>query len=998
MPTPLDRIESIDTQLNSLLDGLPSLERALDQCLATATGDNSLRAHSLTIGNRTLLQRVGERLTSDSAFNLAPDSQVSHGDTPLTTLDLQVLANAVEVFCQHLRQSFFASLADFWAQTDHVGHSRQKRLTELRKAQLLNEIELRLGDQTLHYDQAYSLRICVELALPWQRQHLPLSQRPQVYRPLLSASSPNWRAYLPGTLVIVQTGPQGAMLEGQENVGSALLYSLAHGIEAFASLNDLHTELCERLDDPHQSAPLLKLATRTQDRERAAQAERLRYEWSTASVVEEQVQYLLSAQRARLSDTWLQAWNQRAQGDIPTFDRLLLQALDLRPAASSKGLLATRYALLLEKHLPTWLRSSSQQAITQIMQTLQELVAAIDLAAAPGILTAKQFNQRNTLLGWTQERLRERLRSEHGLDINPQDICVNVTMARQVGPVVHPLLPTGYIAVSSRPQVGDSIELVSQTWTLDELALLNVAWFDIDYWLTARVYHVAGLDVAALTPDTVKTLVRTLDAGSGYARFVRTHLLDSDTGQWRQQAHININRARMRAEAAKARHAGHFLADPLELGYRWASVILKFPDSAWRATVEEHRISVRQLVIQGHTVQGVLLLSAEVQSVTSFVLYTPNAPDRRPWREYRNPRELLQSLRKTPALRRYVLERLPFADGKAINQLLRQGRLGPHLRQPSIDGNWCEAYYRAEVQAVLAAIDHGSRTTTEMNIQSMITVAWWIVDLISLVLPNRALSALAFGRTAIDVWDALAGLRENDLEAVLRHTFNALAHYNDGISNYAGSTLMRRALRGIPKTPPLPLPQRMATTLDSSPLRYRIDGIYGEGVYEKPSAYTGLTQYFVKDQKQRYYQVSYDGQRWRAIDPKQPDSYLKIPLRRRQDGEWVIDSPVLWYDGLPDLPQLFADCQPEPLLTGTLVEQASQLYRADGQLYLQTKTQQLPLRPHLLADHYHLQIAQAQHSAVPVWAVLRWKDKQWRIRVRQTGRSSDWLPLPALSR
>ncbi|MEG1040312.1 MAG: hypothetical protein RSE94_10410, partial [Pseudomonas sp.] len=354
MPTPLDRIESIDTQLGTLLEGLPSVEQALDQCLALAAADSTLRARNLSIDQRTLLQRVGERLQGESAFTLAAASEVSHCGTALPTFNLSALESAVESFCQQLRPAFHASLASFWANKDSTGQSRQQRLSTLRKTQLLNEIELRLGDQTLNYEQAYSLRICLELPLPWQRLHLPLNNRPQVYRPLLSASAPNWRAYLPGTLVIVQTGPQGTMLTGQEDVGSALLYSLAHGIEVFASLKALHTELCERLDDPHQSSPLLELATRTQDRERAPQAERLRYDWFTGSVLELQVESLLDVQRARLSNAWLEAWNQGLQGDIQALDRVLRQAMDLRPAATSKGLLATRYAMLLEKHLPSW--------------------------------------------------------------------------------------------------------------------------------------------------------------------------------------------------------------------------------------------------------------------------------------------------------------------------------------------------------------------------------------------------------------------------------------------------------------------------------------------------------------------------------------------------------------------------------------------------------------------------------------------------------------------
>lgn len=651
--------------------------------------------------------------------------------------------------------------------------------------------------------------------------------------------------------------------------------------------------------------------------------------------------------------------------------------------------------MLLEKFLPAWLRASSQQALTDIMHSLQALVAAIELAAAPGILTLEQFRQRNTLLDWTRERLRERLRHDRNLDIDPRDIRISVTLARQTGPLLNPLLPSGYIAVASRPQAGETIELVNITYSLDELALLNIAWFDIDYWLSARVHRADGTGITQLTPEYVKTLVRSLDAGSGYSRYLRTHLIDSANAQWRRQAHININRARMRAEAVKARHARHFLADTQEQGYRWASVILQYPDSRWRATVEEHRISVRQLVIQGHTVQGVLLLTAEVQSITSFVLYTPDAPDRRPWREYRTVHELLRALRTKQRLRRYVVQRVPLADSRKIERLLLKGGLGPNVERPTIDGNWCEAYYLAEVQALLAAVDAGSRTTAEMNVQTMVTSAWLIVDLISLVLPHRALSALAFGRAAIDVWDGLQGLQTNDLETTLRHIYSGMAHLGEGITSYAGSPVMRRALRSMPRQPPLPLPRHHEEIRPgNNQLRYRIDGVYGEGVYEKPSGHPGLTHYYVQDTHGRFYQVAYDGNRWRAIDPSQPDAYLKVPLKRRQDGEWVVDSPVHWQDGLPDLHQLFADCQPTTLLTGLAVQGTSSVYQDDGQLYLQANGQQQLLRPHLLANRYYLQIPEALRGAVATWVVLRWENGVWRVRVRQTGRSSDWLALP----
>ncbi|MGM9451550.1 hypothetical protein RRF55_28805, partial [Klebsiella sp. K47] len=71
------------------------------------------------------------------------------------------------------------------------------------------------------------------------------------------------------------------------------------------------------------------------------------------------------------------------------------------------------------RNSPAWLKNASAQGLTHIMQTLQELVIAIDKAAAPGILSLEQFVDRNGLLAWTRERLRTHLRQRHQLDIDP---------------------------------------------------------------------------------------------------------------------------------------------------------------------------------------------------------------------------------------------------------------------------------------------------------------------------------------------------------------------------------------------------------------------------------------------------------------------------------------------------------------------------------------------------------------------------------------------------
>lgn len=894
-----------------------------------------------------------------------------------------------------LRQRFFGDLALFWNAAPAAGQSRYQQLLQLRREQLLAELELRLADQTLGYDHIVLLRTCLASPLAWQRRHLPAMHRAQLYRPIFRSLSPNRRLPLRGALVLVAGSPEGSDAVPGTGSGLAVLCSLSHGIEAFANLAELHTELCERLDDPLQSQPLLQLLPRPEDQQLVQRADQLRYAWFAEDMVAQQVQDLIDVQRELLAMTWQNAWQHELAPDPADFSAILANQQSLLGLMGCKHALATRYALLLEKHLPGWLRNTPAQGLAHIMQTMQELAGAISQAAAPGLLTIEQFSQHNHLLAWVRDRLGEQLRREHGIHTSAEHIRVNVTMARRKGPLLNPLAPSSYIAAANRPQVGDTVEMVPVSYRLDELALLNIAWFDVDYWLTARVQREDGSALPGLTPDQAKQLVRNLDAGSGYPRYLRTHLLDSAAGQWRMQAHGNINRARMHAEAAKARYAGHFLEHPRERGYRWAKAIIHSPDSKWRPTVDEQRIVVRQLLILGHTLQGVLLLNAEVDSVQSLVLYTPDAPDRRAWREFRNTRELLRALRNEPALRQYLIQRAPLADGKRLDTLILKGRLGPHVQRTVISDNLYEALYRAEVQALMAETDTHSRSNRELLGAFGLATLRLILDLVSLVLPAPAMSALAFGRMGISIWDGLEAMRRDDHEAALHHAIAALSHTTDGLNSFAGSPLMRRALRGLPPQPPRPLPKTHEAAIDISKLRYRLDTVHGEEVYEQVSSAPGPNRYFVKDSHGHVYSVSFDGHRWRALDPRQPDAYMQLPLKRLRDGTWVVDSPVLWHDGLPDLSQLFEESRLQPMLEGVSVEAQDSLYDADGQLYLLLAGKQLPVRRHLLPGHYHLVIAEQALGAVHAWAVLRHQDNQWRIRVRQPGRSSDWLALPA---
>ncbi|WP_312936005.1 dermonecrotic toxin domain-containing protein [Pseudomonas sp.] len=892
------------------------------------------------------------------------------------------------------RQQYFSALADYWLNAPPQGASRRTRLSALLREQLLAQIVLRVGDHTLGSGHAQLLTTCVNLPLPSQRQHLPSAARPQIYRPLLEITSPHWRNSLRGAFVIVEGGPEGTMPDPRQPSEYALLYSLSHGIEAFDSLADLHVELCERLDDPQQSRPLLRHLDSEQDRERAHNAQRLRYDWFNDDMLQAQAQAVIEGQYAALNGVWQDA-AQASPLDWDALQTRLQEVGDLLPWVDSRSALQTRYGLLLERNSPAWLRNASAQGLTHIMQTLQELVIAIDQAAAPGILSQAQFVDRNSLLTWTCERLRAGLRQRYQLDIDPLDVYVSVTLARQRGPLLLPGLTSGWIPVANRPQVGDTIELVRQTYRLDELALLNVGLLDIDYWLTARVHRQDQRNVAGITASEIKQLVRELNVGESYSQYLRAHLLRSAQAQWRRDSYVAISRARMRAEAAKARYAGHFLDDPFERGFHWISQVLEHPDSGARGALYLPRLSVRQLLIAGHTLHDVTLITPDSPDLHRFLVYTPDAPDRRAWREFRNARHLLRALRANPALREYVKDRLPLTDPALLERWLTKGGLGAHVQQPVITGNFQQARYRAEVDVALEAVDAGTHTKLELLGELTLHSLSVLLDLISLVLPTRGLTAVALARSILSVLDAKAAFKQTDRVGVLKHLVEAFTHASDAVNSIGGTTVIRRAIRAIPPAPPLKLPPSGAVNLNPARLHYRVDGIHKEGIYEQASPYPGLSLYYIRDTTGTHYQVAFDGYRWRVVDPRMPDAYVKVPVKRRTDGEWVVDSPVLWFDGLPDLPTLFADCRlPQRPVGGESLD-ADGLYRLEGQLYLLAGQHALALRAHLLDDHYHLSIPRQPENAVSVWAILRWQHGEWRVRVRQAGRSSDWLALPA---
>ncbi|UVL61265.1 hypothetical protein LOY54_25240 [Pseudomonas sp. B21-032] len=847
--------------------------------------------------------------------------------------------------------------------------SRRERLRTLCAGQWQAEADLRLDDQTMSHAQHRLVSRIVTHPSAALRQGLPRAEQAQIKAVVLSASQPFWRTQLRSCLVITAA----------ETEDEVVLFSLAHGFEGFNNLQALTTELAERLDDEVQGAGLLDLLPAERQLQcRSAQTMTL------ATQEQDVFQHLLDAVIAHQRRALKNAWHAAAAPG---------PAIALQTRLGSAGSLATRYSALLDRHMPPWFRSTPLQGLTHMMQSLQELASAIELASAPGLLTLQQFQQRNTLLDYCRDTLRRRLLNDHGQDLDPDKVLVSTTLIHQGGPLHIPTNPGSSVPGRSRPQAGDILIPVRRKRTLSELALENVSLFDVDYWLTARITHSDGRAIPWLSAGYVKRMVRDLDVAGSYEQFLRRHLLTASASHWRRQAYRDINRARMRAEAIKGRYAGYFRPDREERGYRWAMNVIDYPDSSNRPAVAGQKLDVQQLLIAGATAQGVLVISPQAtQGLPSILLYTPDAPDRKPWREFDDRSQLWQALQQSPSLQAYLIGRLARSAQTAARHLFASQHNQGQVRSLTITADFFAQCYQAEVRHFISNAAAQGTSTGQLDAEQVWQGIWLIVDLITVFLPSRVQVPLAFARCLWSIWDGLESLPQADAAKTLEHFYGALSHATDGLAHLGGSALMRQTMRRLPGRAPKLISPHLATQISPDKLRYRIDGHYHEGVYEQVSDYQGLSQYYIKDLADRYYRVSFDGSRWRIQDPRQPDAYLHLPIRRNAQGHWEYDAPVRWSEGLPDLPRLIDDSQLATPMLATAQENG--ILNSGGRYYLQWGARQLAVEPSLLMDQYRLVLPDHLKGAIPTSISLRWQTPNWHIRVRQTGRASDWLPLP----
>jgi len=203
-------------------------------------------------------------------------------------------------------------------------------------------------------------------------------------------------------------------------------------------------------------------------------------------------------------------------------------------------------------------------------------------------------------------------------------------------------------------------------------SLRELAWRGLSSIEPVRMRVVRGDNEAMsamLSQPALVELVRGANLADRYRQHLEARLRGKPGGALAKATDVEVQAARMRAEAADARlayylpeEARSFRDDHAERGHAWVTAVLDARSAEGRATVENHAIVVKQLTYKGIPLRDVYLFGVrQPESVPTVVLYTPDAPDGHAFREFDDRQAAARGFLYAPAFREYLLDRLPSA-------------------------------------------------------------------------------------------------------------------------------------------------------------------------------------------------------------------------------------------------------------------------------------------------------------------------------------------------
>jgi hypothetical protein len=532
---------------------------------------------------------------------------------------------------------------------------------------------------------------------------------------------------------------------------------------------------------------------------------------------------------------------------------------------------------------PAWLKRLSDAERYKWSQAVQAYSRAVSDAQESGFPDLAAYGDMAQLRSYARGKLRERLLADHGLDLEPDEVIVETRKTLSV--------PR---QLAKRPPVRVSRQ------SLTDLSVSNVTIAAKYAEASIRVIDGIGTPILGLTHGYLYDLVRELDVGEDYGRFLNSCLLTSAQGKWYARRYADVMQAQMRLDALEAKMAGDLESEAAPVAqqdraYKWLTAVLDHPaDDGSRALVEGHRIEVQNLRIDEVQLDGLLIIAtASRLSVPSLLLYTPRSSDEKCFHLMDSFDDLRTFLLDSNNLE-YLVGLAPLDRRATVRTLL----LDPHgaaFRTVPYTGNFLEAAYKTRVNRVAAAIDEQTSSTWEHNLESATKILIFAGEVALGFTPFKIALPIAALRSIYAVVQGIRNAAEGEKTEAAGYFLEAAFLLLDMIPVAKGAG---RPARIKPVATDLFINRHTGIlNFDARPalpqvpdgLKMRTDGFY-TGVSEKIQ--NGRSSfYLVRNGKAYPLEPDLNNHVWRMIDLRNPTASSKTPIFPDSQNVWRYHPP-----------------------------------------------------------------------------------------------------------
>lgn len=766
-----------------------------------------------------------------------------------------------------------------------------------------------------------------------------------------------------------------------------VLFTPHHGLETFTSLSALSTELSERLKDTFQRETLFDSVLAE---ERSRTLEHTHVEYSPVRDEDAQtffVKQLIDKQQRDMRHAWSRA---RLLKEDITLEQLsdhieqsLNSSLPLRPAS----ILQARYTRLAEAQLPLWLKTAPVADKNQWRLAVERLTHERLASETPQAQSIAQSGHKSTLLGYARLQLKQRIKADHGIDVDPDAIFVSTTEAVQTGAVINPISGSGFAAGFSTDRTGPTISHQTTRRSLSEMALANVGIWDVTFALSARIMDAQGKNHTVLSPAYIKALVRQLDVGENYKNKLNHLLVNSPQARWRKERYAALKAAQLDLDLIEARLSGILTTDHAA----WVQAVLDHPSDENRPMVKGGHIKAHYLVLQYKTLPGLLVFSST--NSLRLLCYLPGAPENT-WFVVASSRSDLGRILSLPLYQRYVLNQVTSAQQAYIKPLFKSGLTDSHIQLQIINHHVFEASYDAEVLHTLRDVDEQSVSTYESNWNTAKEAALTAIDVISFALPIKVLLPIVAARFIYQLAQGFDALQRDEEHEALLHFMGAISHLTDGASDFVGSAVFGRSIRARIKQPAPTLNLGAAIIPARTGLRLRRGDEYGGGVYEAAPVDGATPAHYIQDSNGYAYRSHYDSldDTWRLMDERQPDAQYRAPVYEISAGQWDLNPAPALFNQSSGIQRAIDSAAVRGVNLTGIVPDSKGVYRVGSQRYIEQNSVVFEVYSGWLDRHWYLQMP-AGSSSTGVSYKVRRAQGHWEIKHRLSSTTKRWEPL-----